>query len=41
MGTLYRGQTFLVKGPKVGNYVYGFAYGHINANGWVADGWFC
>jgi hypothetical protein len=41
MGTLYRGQTFLVKGPKTGNYVYGFAYGQINAHGWVADGWFC
>ncbi|ASW58075.1 hypothetical protein CIK06_27875 [Plantactinospora sp. KBS50] len=41
MGTLYTGQTFLVKGPKSGGYVYGFAYGHINRNGWVQDGWFC
>lgn len=41
MGTLYRGQTFLVKGPKSGDYVYGFAYGYINANGWVRDGYFC
>lgn len=41
MGTLYRGQTFLVKGPRSGGYLYGFAYGHINRNGWVQDGWFC
>ncbi|MFG3601402.1 hypothetical protein [Micromonospora chersina] len=41
MGTLYAGQTFLVKGPKSGGYVYGFAYGHVNRNGWVQDGWFC
>lgn len=41
MGTLTKGQTFLVEGPKNGNYVYGFAYGHINARGWVQDGWFC
>ena len=40
-GQLFRPQTFLVKGPKVGNYIYGFAYGDINRNGWVADGWFC
>lgn len=41
MGTLYRGQTFLVKGPRSGGYIYGFAYGHINRHGWVQDGWFC
>ncbi|MGR6319507.1 hypothetical protein Q2K19_28370 [Micromonospora soli] len=41
MGTLYRGQTFLVEGPRSGGYVYGFAYGHINRHGWVQDGWFC
>ena len=41
MGTLYRGQTFLVEGPKSGGYVYGFAYGDINRHGWVQDGWFC
>ncbi|MEH0934599.1 hypothetical protein [Micromonospora psammae] len=41
MGTLYRGQTFLVEGPRSGGYVYGFAYGHINRRGWVQDGWFC
>ena len=41
MGTLYAGQTFLVKGPRSGGYVYGFAYGHVNRNGWVQDGWFC
>lgn len=40
-GTLYRGETFLVKGPRSGGYIYGFAYGHINRNGWVQDGWFC
>ncbi|MGK5741091.1 hypothetical protein [Micromonospora sp. URMC 103] len=41
MGTLYRGQTFLVEGPRSGGYVYGFAYGHINRRGWVQDDWFC
>jgi ABC-type sugar transport system substrate-binding protein len=41
MGTLYRGQTFLVEGPRSGGYVYGFAYGHVNRHGWVQDGWFC
>ncbi|GLY24931.1 hypothetical protein [Micromonospora sp. NBRC 101691] len=41
MGTLYRGQTFLVEGPRSGGYVYGFAYGDINRRGWVQDGWFC
>jgi hypothetical protein len=41
MGTLYRGQTFLVEGPRSGGYIYGFAYGHINRRGWVQDGWFC
>lgn len=41
MGTLYKGQTFLVKGPRSGGYIYGFAYGYINRNGWVQDGWFC
>jgi uncharacterized membrane protein len=41
MGTLYKGQTFLVKGPRSSGYIYGFAYGYINRNGWVQDGWFC
>ncbi|MFG1955244.1 hypothetical protein [Micromonospora sp. NPDC048830] len=41
LGTLYRGQTFLVEGPRSGGYVYGFAYGYINRRGWVQDGWFC
>ncbi|SCL26360.1 hypothetical protein [Micromonospora inyonensis] len=41
MGTLYRGQTFLVEGPRSGGYIYGFAYGQINRRGWVQDGWFC
>ena len=41
MGTLYAGQTFLVKGPRSSGYIYGFAYGHVNRNGWVQDGWFC
>lgn len=41
MGTLSRGQTFLVEGPRSGGYIYGFAYGHINRRGWVQDGWFC
>ncbi len=41
MNTLSYGETFLVQGPSSGGYIYGFAYGHINANGWVQDGWFC
>ncbi|MFB6394393.1 hypothetical protein AAFH96_14925 [Polymorphospora sp. 2-325] len=41
LGTLHRGQTFLVEGPRSAGYVYGFAYGHINRRGWVQDGWFC
>lgn len=41
MGTLFRGQTFLVEGPRSGGYIFGFAYGHINRRGWVQDGWFC
>jgi hypothetical protein len=41
MGTLYQGQTFLVKGPRSGGYIFGFAYGYVNRDGWVQDGWFC
>lgn len=41
MGTLYKGQTFLVKGPRSGGYIFGFAYGYVNRDGWVQDGWFC
>jgi ABC-type sugar transport system substrate-binding protein len=40
MGTLYRGQTFLVE-QDGGDWVYGFAYGNINRRGWVQNGWFC
>lgn len=40
MGTLYRGQTFLVE-QLDGSWVYGFAYGDINRHGWVQNGWFC
>lgn len=40
MGTLHRGQTFLVEQDN-GDWVYGFAYGDINRRGWVQDGWFC
>ena len=40
MGTLYKGQTFLVE-SKQADWVYGFAYGDINRHGWVQDGWFC
>jgi hypothetical protein len=40
MGTLYRGQTFLVE-QAGGDWVYGFAYGDINRRGWVQNGWFC
>jgi hypothetical protein len=40
MGTLYQGQTFLVEQVN-GSWVYGFAYGEINRQGWVQNGWFC
>lgn len=40
MGTLYRGQTFLVEQDD-GSWEYGFAYGDINRHGWVQNGWFC
>lgn len=40
MGTLYKGQTFLVE-RRSGNSVYGFAYGDLNRRGWVTDGYFC
>ncbi|WP_206337294.1 hypothetical protein [Streptomyces sp. Z26] len=40
MGTLFRGQTFLVE-EAGGDWVYGFAYGDINRRGWVQNGWFC
>lgn len=39
-GTLNWGETFTVTGRQ-GDYVSGFAYGHINSEGWVQDGWFC
>jgi hypothetical protein len=39
-GTLYHGQTFLVESLD-GDWVYGFAYGDINRDGWVQNGWFC
>ncbi|MDC0714818.1 hypothetical protein POL68_40595 [Stigmatella sp. ncwal1] len=40
MGTLFKGQTFLVE-RRSGGSVYGFAYGDINRRGWVTDGYFC
>jgi hypothetical protein len=40
MGTLAKPQTFLVK-QLDGDWVYGFAYGDINRDGWVQNGWFC
>ncbi|WP_405057422.1 hypothetical protein OG474_32435 [Kribbella sp. NBC_01505] len=40
MGTLHKPQTFLVKEIH-GEWVFGFAYGDINHDGWVQDGWFC
>jgi hypothetical protein len=40
MGTLHKPQTFLVKEVS-GEWVFGFAYGDINHDGWVQDGWFC
>jgi hypothetical protein len=40
MGTLFKPQTFLVQRLD-GDWVYGFAYGDINRDGWVQNGWFC
>ncbi|MFB6726181.1 hypothetical protein ACFCV3_38785 [Kribbella sp. NPDC056345] len=40
MGTLHKPQTFLVKQIS-GEWAFGFAYGDINHDGWVQDGWFC
>jgi hypothetical protein len=40
-GELHYPETFLVEGPKVGEYIKGFAYGGINRRGWVRDGYFC
>jgi hypothetical protein len=39
LGTLYQGQTFYVRQVS-GSWVYGFAYGYINHDGWVQNGWF-
>ncbi|SPL88859.1 unnamed protein product [[Actinomadura] parvosata subsp. kistnae] len=43
MGVLRRGDTFTVKGfdGAYKEWVYGFAYGRVNAHGWVQNGWFC
>jgi len=40
MGSLSYPETFYVKEVR-GEWVYGFAYGHVNRNGWVQNGWFC
>jgi hypothetical protein len=39
---LYRGENFLVDhvSPN-GQWVFGHAYGHVHADGWVQNGWFC
>jgi hypothetical protein len=36
--TLYKGQSFDWNGDVVANYFYGFAYGSVNAWGWVYGG---
>jgi hypothetical protein len=39
---LYRGENFLVyRVSPSGQWVYGHAYGHVHADGWVQNGWFC
>jgi hypothetical protein len=39
---LYRGENFLVhRLSPSGQWVYGHAYGHVHADGWVQNGWFC
>jgi hypothetical protein len=39
-GTLHYGETFKID-QIIPGWVHGFAYGTINHNGWVQDGWFC
>ncbi|MDI5966676.1 hypothetical protein [Streptantibioticus silvisoli] len=42
MGELSNPQTFQVeRTDPSGDWVYGFAYGDINAHGWVQNGFFC
>jgi hypothetical protein len=42
MGVLSYPQTFLAeRTDPSGDWVYGFAYGDINADGWVENGYFC
>ena len=42
IGTLFKDQKITVKRyDKSGKHAYGFAYGHVNRNGWVQNGWFC
>jgi uncharacterized protein YaiE (UPF0345 family) len=42
MGSLDRGETFLVRNHSdSGKYAYGFAYGHINRDGWVETSGLC
>lgn len=40
VGVLGYAQSFDVVRVQNG-WVYGFAYGNLNAYGWVQDGWFC
>jgi hypothetical protein len=41
-GTLFYGNTFDVdRYSPSGDWVYGYAYGHVNGWGWVQNGWFC
>lgn len=41
IGTLYYGQSMDVERYSDSGWAYGFAYGHVNAHGWVQAGWFC
>lgn len=41
IGTLYAGQSMDVERYSESGWAYGFAYGHVNARGWVQGGWFC
>ncbi|WP_242907480.1 hypothetical protein [Actinomadura terrae] len=43
-GYLGKPQTFTVQGVDAefgSEWVYGFAYGDVNAHGYVQNGWFC
>jgi hypothetical protein len=41
IGTLYYGDSFDFISSNGNGWDYGYAFGHVNRNGWVQAGWFC